>query len=103
MSEYISLKEALSIPATPKQYRRYQTANLDDAYEQGWEDCQKVCIERLPREHVVELTRCGKCRHYEWHGNRVPEERAWVCEVWYAEMGEDDFCSKGKKRDGEDG
>jgi len=35
------------LPVIPKEYREYQTSNLDDAYEQGWNDLQK-CIESLP-------------------------------------------------------
>ena len=27
-----------TIPVLPKEYREYQTSNLDDAYEKGWED-----------------------------------------------------------------
>lgn len=38
---------ALKLPITPKEHREYQTFNLDDAYEQGWNDLQK-CIESLP-------------------------------------------------------
>ena len=35
------------MPVMPKEHREYQTFNLDDAYEQGWNDLQK-CIEALP-------------------------------------------------------
>lgn len=47
MGDLISRTAAVSIPVLPKEYREYQTMNLDDAYEQGWFDCQK-CIEELP-------------------------------------------------------
>jgi hypothetical protein len=47
MDELISKRAATTIPVMPKEHRHYQTTNLDDAYEQGWNDLQK-CIENLP-------------------------------------------------------
>lgn len=47
MDDLISRKAAITLPVIPKKYREYQTSNLDDAYEQGWNDLQK-CIESLP-------------------------------------------------------
>lgn len=38
MAEYIECKAAMTTPVLPKEYRQYQTDNLDDAYEQGWLD-----------------------------------------------------------------
>lgn len=38
MTEYIERKAAMTTPVLPKEYRQYQTDNLDDAYEQGWMD-----------------------------------------------------------------
>lgn len=38
MTEYIEREAAMLTPVLPKEYRRYQTDNLDDAYEQGWND-----------------------------------------------------------------
>lgn len=49
MDDLISRQGAITIPILPKEYRKYQTMNLDDAYELGWIDCQK-CIEYLPSE-----------------------------------------------------
>ena len=45
--ELISRQAATTIPVMPKEHRHYQTNNLDDAYEQGWNDLQE-CIENLP-------------------------------------------------------
>ena len=47
MSDLISRQAAITIPVTPKEDREYQTFNLDDAYEQAWDDLQKR-IEQLP-------------------------------------------------------
>lgn len=38
MAEYIDREAAMTTPVLPKEYREYQTDNLDDAYEQGWMD-----------------------------------------------------------------
>ena len=46
-SDCISRQAAITLPVMPKEHREYQTFNIDDAYEQGWNDLQK-CIEALP-------------------------------------------------------
>lgn len=38
MAEYLEREVAMTTPVLPKEYRKYQTDNLDDAYEQGWFD-----------------------------------------------------------------
>ena len=43
----ISRKAAISIPLMPKEHRKYQTMNLDDAYDEGWGDYQ-ACIAIMP-------------------------------------------------------
>ena len=47
VGDMISRRAATTIPVMPKEHRHYQTNNLDDAYEQGWNDLQE-CIENLP-------------------------------------------------------
>ena len=47
MDDLISRQSAITLPVMPKEHRGYRTFNLDDAYEQGWDDLQK-CIESLP-------------------------------------------------------
>lgn len=47
VGDIISKRAATTIPVMPKEHRHYQTNNLDDAYEQGWNDLQE-CIENLP-------------------------------------------------------
>lgn len=75
MAEYIDRKTAMTTPVLPKEYRQYQTDNLDDAYEQGWMDAldnlknapavsvpQWISVkDRLPRdgENVLCYTRWG--------------------------------------------
>lgn len=52
MGEYIERKIALSIREPSKSDRHYQTYNLDDVYEQGWDDAF-CCIESIPAADVA--------------------------------------------------
>ena len=54
MSDIIERQVAITIPITPKGDREYQTYNLDDAYEQGWEDLQEM-IEQLPAADAIPI------------------------------------------------
>ena len=52
MAEYIDKTAALSIREPPKSNRYYQTNNLDDAYEQGWDEALSY-IEKTPTADVA--------------------------------------------------
>ena len=52
MAEYIERESAMLLPELPKEYRNYQTDNLDDAYEQGWYDAL-CCLEHIPAADVA--------------------------------------------------
>ena len=45
--DLISRQAAITLPIMPKEYRKHKPIDCDDAYEQGWSDCQS-CIGRLP-------------------------------------------------------
>lgn len=62
MSEYIDRETAMALEVPPKRYRRYQTDNLDDAYEQGWEDALSS-LRYEPAADVVPV------RHGNWKTN----------------------------------
>lgn len=64
MAEYIERESAMLLPELPKEYRNYQTDNLDDAYEQGWHDAL-CCLEHIPAADVAPV------RHGRWrfHGD----------------------------------
>ena len=110
--DLISRQAATTIPVMPKEHRYYQTNNLDDAYEQGWNDLQE-CIENLPpvqpkrgkwmpnsqfypevNTHWIrwECSECGYTRTKGWEGTtdgRCPEAK--ICENCGADMtGNDD-------------
>ena len=52
MSEYIERDAARLMPVLPKEYRQYQTENLDEAYEQGWLDATGN-LKNVPAADVV--------------------------------------------------
>ena len=56
-SEYIERKAAMTVPVLPKEYRTYRTANLDDAYEAGWNDALEN-LQNIPAEDVLPVE-CG--------------------------------------------
>ena len=68
MAEYIERETAMLLPELPKEYRHYQTDNLDDAYEQGWYDAL-CCLEHIPASDVAPVV------HGRWileaHDERV--------------------------------
>ena len=59
MAEYIEREAAMLLPELPKEYRHYQTDNLDDAYEQGWDDAL-CCLEHIPAADVAPVV------HGQW-------------------------------------
>ena len=59
MAQYIDRESAMLLPELPKEYRNYQTDNLDDAYEQGWYDAL-CCLEHIPAADVAPV------RHGDW-------------------------------------
>lgn len=54
MRDLIDRQIAITYPILPKQYRKYQTNNLDDAYEKGWDDLLSY-LENLPYVHTGEI------------------------------------------------
>jgi len=63
-SDLISRQAATTIPILPKEHRKYQTMNIDDAYDLGWLDCQN-CIEKLPsaQPELPIKRKCTVCPH----------------------------------------
>ena len=70
MSDHINRQAATTLPVLPKEYREYQTSNLDDAYEKGWMDCQE-CIADLPS---------AQSKHGKWIPvtERLPKVRIMI-------------------------
>lgn len=65
MAEYIEKAAALSIHEPSKSNRHYQTNNLDDVYEQGWDDAL-YSIEHVPAADVAPIV------HGRWEpGNPI--------------------------------
>lgn len=59
MPEYIERKSAMTTPVLPKEYRQYQTDNLDDAYEQGWMDA----LDNLKNAPAVDVEKISDGYH----------------------------------------
>lgn len=101
MSDLIERQAAITIPVTPKEDREYQTYNLDDAYELGWEDLQNR-IEQLPTVEAVPVVRCKDCKwwkiNYSWDKNK---RRICVIEAYEPLRKAEDFCSRGERREDE--
>lgn len=75
MAEYIEREAAMLLPELPKEYRHYQTDNLDDAYEQGWYDAL-CCLEHIPVADVAPVVH-GRCRALRKYDAR----RTYRCSV----------------------
>ena len=72
MTEYIEKTAAATIPVMPKEHRKYQTLNLDDAYENGWYDALE-CVEKIPPADVKPVV------HGHWE--RLEGDRRFMCSV----------------------
>lgn len=81
--------------ALMEEYRKIQMASLK---------MQFVCIteeaiDTAPTIDAVHVVRCKDCKHYAFTDNRVPQERVWWCYYWGYEIGADDYCSNGERKD----
>lgn len=97
MSDYlISVVDATSAFPTPKENREYQTSNLDDAYDKGWDDCQ-LYIGTLPPIDAVQVVRCKDCKHSEhWYGDKRR------CFLWHdtgMAVFEDGYCNYAERKE----
>ena len=62
MAEYIDKEAATALAPLPKELREYQTANLDDAFEYGY-DFAIGQIDAIPAADVKPVVR-GKWEHF---------------------------------------
>ena len=98
MAEYIE-RASLNIPVLPKEYRNYSTFNLDDAYDDGWNDAID-CLLKIPVADVVEVVRCKDCA----------KNGLFTCPMCYIESHElifinhdpEFFCAVGERKEGND-
>lgn len=79
MAEYIERKAAMTVPVLPKEYRTYQTSNLDDAYEAGWNDALENLRNIPAAENVLPVVRCrdGFCSS----GERKRDNAGCTCRL----------------------
>lgn len=95
MAEYIEREAAMLLPELPKEYRHYQTDNLDDAYGQGWDDAL-CCLEHIPAADVAPVVHCKDCAHRTEMGNCGHPRHHGILPSAYPY----DFCSYGARMDG---
>lgn len=86
MSDYIKREDAIAV------INNY--VGDDSPYAQ-W------LVRKIGQIDDVPLVRCKDCKNYAFADNRVPQERVWWCYYWGYEIGSDDFCSMGERKDNE--
>lgn len=91
MIEYIDRQAATSIPLLPKEHRYYQTLNLDDAFDNGWNAAME-CVGLIPAADVRENVK-GEWLHVveEIEGTTFRGCRCSKCNYWKG-MGIFNFC-----------
>ena len=96
MAEYIDKQAATAYAPLPRELREYQTANLDDAFEYGY-DFAIGQIDAIPAADVRPVVLCKDCK---WTKTDGMEDPAIYCKKWDRwEMPPDGFCWLGKKRE----
>lgn len=94
--EYIEREAATAYAPLPKHLREYQTMNLDDAWEDGYDFAIRQ-LSSIPATDVVEVVRCKDCVHYDKGEN---DSEAWeYCKVLAKDVYDNFYCKLGKKRE----
>ena len=67
-----------------------------------WSPCDVYgLIEILPSADAVEVVRCKDCKHYQFADNRAFGFPVKRCEwTGFEDVDDDDFCSRGERKDG---
>lgn len=94
VGDMISRQAAMDLPVLPKEYRQYQTYNLDDAYELGWNDCQ-MHLNSLPSaepETAKRIVGCARSGMTMWY----------QCDMCHEPVDEKDVFCRGCGRRFED-
>lgn len=97
----------MTVPVLPKEYRTYQTANLDDAYEAGWNDALENLRNIPAAENVLLVVRCAACRHRtEPKCNKADDTARGIVKCGYTKspcsgrlVHLTDFCSYGEREE----
>lgn len=94
----IDAESAMSTPVLPKEYRNYQTGNIDDAYERGWEDALEN-LKNAPTVDAEPVVRCKDCQLADGIGG-CPIRLSGLTSRDEALPHKGDFCSYGKRKEG---
>lgn len=86
----------------PDHHPDYQTFNLDDAYDRGWEDALDN-LEDAPTISAVPVVRCKNCKHFNLQTHECENELLSTDHEGGASYSlnfyDDDFCSYGEWRE----
>lgn len=91
MNDYIS-REAAKEYVKSQNGRPFICITIGDAF--------RMMLDEVPAADVVEVVRCGECKHRYVDGDNV---RYNVCELNHNRVQSDDwFCADGERKDGAD-
>lgn len=84
----------------PDHHQDYQTFNLDDAYDKGWEDALDN-LEDAPTIDAVPVVRCRECRKWDADPDSYGKDDGpkGKCMKSFEETYDNDFCSYGQRKD----
>jgi len=92
--EYIEREAATAFAPLPKELREYQTANLDDAFEYGY-DFAIGQIGAIPAADVRPVVLCRDCIHFQQF-----RPHDGFCKIDGMLWNNDFFCANGKREEG---
>lgn len=83
----------------PDHHQDYQTFNLDDAYDKGWEDALDN-LEDAPTIDAVPVVRCRECRKWDADPDSYGKDDGpkGKCMKSFEETYDNDFCSYGQRK-----
>lgn len=77
----------------------------DSDYELGSRnrfDMDRLAIDTVPSVDAVPVVRCKDCKHYQFADNRAFGFPVKRCEwTGFEDVDDEDFCSRGERKDGE--
>ena len=92
------MKTYLDIDEILKHRRRYIGQEYDEPYLVS--AVPEEVIRSLPAADVVEVIRCGQCKHCVEHYDTDGNAPYWTCKEWDSGTDYDGYCHYGKRKDG---
>lgn len=92
MKTYLDMNEIL------RHCRRYIGQEYDEPYLVS--AVPEEVIRSLPPADVVEVVRCGQCKHCVEHYDTDGNAPYWTCKEWDSGTDYDGYCHYGERKDG---